>query len=694
MIAMGVLVYRLYDVQVSEGPEHTERLRKLTTVTVLIPPARGSIVDRNGKALAENRHSVDIDVNLRELVSDYKRRNKGKTPKTKVPGLPHRKMVDVAKIVDETCSELLNSLGLEITYSREDILRHYYQKPNIPFQLVQDLSFKELSEYSELGMHIPGVNERPRPVRVYPYGALAPHIIGYVGDVEVEKKSGLTAESEGKAGIEESMDQYLQGRAGVKYQRKDTGGYILGEELGSSAEVGKTVYLTLDARIQHIVEEAMRPVGRGACVIMDPYTGDILAMVSVPNFDPNSFVPSLDTKTWKRLTRDPTRPLLNRSINVYAPGSIYKTVVAMAAMGSEKSKYQFSPKTKIYSPGAIYIGNRFFKDWYAMGRGTITLHDAMRLSTNTFFYQLGIRSGDAAIKDISNQLGLGSRVIQTDGGLPLLKGEDPGFIPSGEWMRQRGEKKIAAWRKRRQEDPEYREHKPWVERWTDAHTANTSIGQGFVEVSPLQMTTMVSSVVNGGKVYNPRLVQAVVGHGEEGMQVVKDFPPRLRAELDLSEEELTALHASMRAVVTSGTARAANSNKVAVCGKTGTAQFWTNINGKKVKDLRAWFNGFAPDESPRYAITIVVEGGKSGGGTCGPIVKEIFEKITEMEAGHEPELYAMSEAIGHYSGVRRTGDTARREQPRPADVSIPIAPSNANENSLIRQRMNTRRRRR
>jgi penicillin-binding protein 2 len=649
----AILIWRLYEVQIAEGETHATNLRNQTTVRTILSPARGVLLDRNGIALAENRASMDIDIHLRELIGNYAKNARG-TPKTEIVRVRggqeiREKKIDVVSIVDVSTERILETLGLPPPDPRT-LRRHFDQRPNVPFSLARNISFETLSRFSEKNFNIPGIIEHPRPVRSYNYGALAAHVLGYIGQVEEITDKEFTPEAVGKTGLEQSFDDYLQGTPGYRIMRRNKEGHMLGTEAEVPPQVGATLYLTLDARIQMIAEQAMRKVGRGAAVITDVRNGDILAMVSVPSFDPNVFVPSVSAENWRQLTGDPTKPLMNRALSGYAAGSTFKTVVAVAAL--DNPKINFTPNTRINSPGGILIGNHYFKDWYKGGRGNINLHTAMEWSCNTFFYQLGARiTGIDSIVETCYRFGFAQRQLVYDPPRAFLYGESPGVIPGPHTMEQRNEAKLARWRERRANDPSFTQGRPWLERWTEGHSANVSVGQGDVMVTPLQMTTMIAAVANGGTVYFPRLVRAITKPSDEGQSVIKEFPERIHARLPTSAENLEALRKSLRAVVVSGTGKSANVKDFAVAGKTGTAQFTGLILGRARKDLRCWFNGYAPADEPRYAISVMVEGGTSGGGTAGPIVNEIFTRIAAMERGEPIEMVYLTPAIGNFLGA-------------------------------------------
>lgn len=674
LVATATLIWRLYQVQIAEGETHAERLRTQTTVRTILSPARGPILDRNGVPLAENRASIDIDINFRELVGNYSR-NIGRTPKTEIVRIRggeeiRETKIDVVKIVHESTGPMIAALGFALPDDRT-LRRAFDQRPNIPFSIAQNIDFETLSRFAEHNFNIPGISEHPRPIRHYNFGALAAHVLGYIGQVEVRTDDAFTPESVGKTGIEFAFDSFLQGQPGFRILRRNKDGHLLGVEAEVPPTIGNSIYLTLDARIQMIAEQAMRKVGRGAAVITDPRNGDILAMVSVPSFDPNDFVPTVTSATWRSLTSDPTKPLLNRALSGYAAGSTFKTIVAVAAL--DNPAIDFTPNTRINAPAGIQFGNHFFRDWSGSSRGPITLHTALEWSSNTFFYHLGARvTGIQSIVDTSHLFGFAQRQLVYDPPKAFLYGESPGVIPGPHTMEARNQAKLRQWEEARAADPTFRRPRPWMERWTEGHTANVSVGQGDVLVTPLQMTTMIAAIANGGTVFFPRLVAAITRPGPNGTsELVTEFPERIHARLPTEPSDLEAIRKALRAVVVSGTGKSANVKDFEVAGKTGTAQFTGFILGRARKDLRCWFNGYAPANNPRYAITVMVEGGVSGGATAGPIVNEIFTNIAKLERGEPIELPYLTPAIGNFAGA--TDPTPRSGPPSESTVNAPVA---------------------
>jgi len=363
---------------------------------------------------------------------------------------------------------------------------------------------------------------------------------------------------------------------------------------------GANVYLTLDARIQYIAEKALRAVGRGAAVVIDPNNGDVLAMASVPSYDPNKFIPSIAAKDWLELNKDETNPLLNRAISAYAPGSTYKVPIGLAGLRAGVGDKSFT------CTGGVTYGNKYMMCWVTQKHlpphGTLRLSDALKYSCNAFFYQYGNATGIDNIVAMGNMLGLGQK-----SGLPL-SGEAPGVLPSPEYLAQ--------------VEPNAR--------WSNGYTANTSIGQGMVLASPIQMAMIAATVANGGTCFYPRLIDKVVA--QDGKVLLQE-PARVRTDLikdgGLTREQIEKVRLGMDKVVNEGggTAGKARIKGVEVAGKTGTAQFWRN----GIKDNHTWFICFAPYDAPKYAVCVLVQGAKSGGGVAAPIAAKILEDTFALD---------------------------------------------------------------
>lgn len=633
LATLGGLVARLWYVQIARGAEYTAKCGSTSKVTVRIPAVRGEILDRNGIPLVQNRASFDVDFYLPDMVNAY-RKGHGSTPKNVYRGIIHNMPAevteaDVRKIVGEEIIPRLEELGVARDYNADRLQIHYRLRGEVPYNYLQDLDFDTMALLSERNLGLPGVNVTKKPVREYLYGSLGAHFLGYVGmpnDLDklpdIKNFNFYDPDMEGKAQIELAMNDYLKGTPGVKVLQRDAKGQILHNDIEiKEPKQGDNVYLTIDARIQYIAEEAIRAVGRGAVVVVDPNNGNVLAMVSVPSFDPNKFIPSIETKDWIELNKDETDPLLNRALSAYAPGSTYKIPTGLAGLRAGIGGRTFS------CSGGVTYGNKYMKCWIADkggSHGSLSLQDALKVSCNAFFYQYGNAAGIDQMVAMGNMLGLGQK-----SGIPL-SGEAPGVLPGPEWLKQ---------------------SRP-NERWSNGYTANAAIGQGDVLATPLQMALVTATVANGGTSYYPRIVDKVVA--QDGRVVLQE-PSKVRSNLitdgGLTVEQIEKIRLGMRKVVNEegGTAGKARMKDIVVAGKTGTAQFWRN--GKK--DNHTWFISFAPYDAPRYAICILVQGAKSGGGVSAPIAAKIYDQLFAMEkdATKAPLLAKLEPAKGNFNFV-------------------------------------------
>ena len=623
-----LLVGKLWYVQVARGEEYTARIRNSSQVNVRLPAVRGEIIDRNGIPLARNRASLAVEFYLPEMVRDYRARY-GEVPmrtyRTTVRGMMTEKSEpDIVKIVNDTIIPRLTQLGLARDYNANQLRLHYRNNTEVPYTYIEELDFDTMARFAEHDVGLAGVNVTVRPVRRYVYGALGSHLLGYVGvpnEIDKEEASQFNfyqPDTEGKAQIELALDAELKGVAGARVLQRNAKGQIEGE-IGRQPPVqGNSVQLTIDARIQYITEKALRAVGRAAAVVVDPRNGDILAMASVPSYDPNSFIPAISAAGWNELTQDATDPLINRALSAYAPGSTYKIPVALAGLRAELEDRRFN------CSGGVQYGNKMMACWIASkngAHGTLDLQSAIRVSCNAFFYQYGNAAGIDQIVAVGNMLGLGQK-----SGLPL-SGEASGILPGPEWMRVNRPR----------------------ERWSSGQTANVAIGQGYVLTSPLQMAMLTATVANGGTSYFPRLVDKIV---EADGTVVRQEPVKIRAnllELGFTTEEIEKVRRGMWDVVNrgGGTAASARIKGQEVAGKTGTAQFWRG----GVKDNHTWFIAFAPFDEPRYAVAVLVQGAQSGGGVAAPIASKILSDVFKMEEGEDVEIAALEPAKGSFQFV-------------------------------------------
>jgi len=628
LLGVGVLLARLHQVQVKEYEYYVSRLPGEKEVTVREPGVRGEIRDRNGLVLATNRASYEVTFDLKAILERYREQHET------VPQISYeaqeggmtrpRKEPDIVQIVQDTVIPAMADAGLAENFNAEQMQIHFRGSNGlVPYSYRRDLTFDEFATFAENGFDIPGVDVQVKPQRVYPFHALASHLLGYtklpdIQRVAAEKREQFdhyVADDYGGAGVEKSMDEVLQGKPGVRTLLRDEKGVIRGQIAYAPPTTGADVYLTIDAKVQTIVENAMRAIGRGAAVVMDPRNGDILAMVSVPSYDPNRFIPAISPEDWERYTTDDAAPMYNRALSQHPPGSTFKIPIALAGCLSDTHRRNF------YCGGGVQYGEKYMKCWIG-GRGgrhgSLNLSEAIKRSCNCYFYQYGNETGIRNIVDLTGKLGLGRK-----SGVPL-DGEMSGLVPTPEWLKLRGMT------------------------WSDAYTAMTSIGQGFTEATPLQMTAVTCAVANGGRYFQPRLIRRVQ---EKDGQIVLPDEPVLKADLTLeglTPQEVELVKRGMWKVVNEegGTAGRAKSPNTEVAGKTGTAQ-----TGNSREPTNAWFIAFAPYEEPELAITIFVHNADSGGKCGAPIAGHIIKQIEAMKHGYVVEAKPLAEAKGHFDRI-------------------------------------------
>ncbi|MDP9003558.1 MAG: penicillin-binding protein 2 [Verrucomicrobiota bacterium] len=617
LLGLAALLGKLWLVQVAHGPEWTAKIRGSSEATVRIPSVRGEIRDRNGITLVQNRASYEVDFYLPEMVKGY-REKMGPPPLTEyrstINGMPKDlKEPDIIRIVNTAVAPRLDDLDLARNYNAAQLQRHFRTNTEVPFSYIKDIDFETMAKFSEHDVGLPGVDISIKPVRSYVYGALAAHMLGYVGapddtnKEEAKKYTFYQGDVEGKSNVEKSMDEFLKGKPGVRYMRRNAKGQIEGVLREEPPQQGANVNLTIDARIQMIAEEALRSVGRGAAVVVDPNNGNILAMASVPSFDPNTFVPSIKAKDWEALRKDEANPLVNRAVSAFPPGSTFKLVTTLAGLRKGLAGQHFN------CGGGVSYGDHFFHCWIGEkggSHGVLGVADAIKVSCNSFFYQFGNAAGIEAIDETGDSLGLGKT-----SGIEITS-ESPGVLPGPDWMRI---------------------HYP-RERWSQAYTANVSIGQGYDLVTPLQLAMVYATVANGGVSYYPKLVQSVTGPDGKPILTDKGVPvvspaPKIHRDLrfDFKREQIELARRGLWKVVNEdgGTGGKARLSGVQVAGKTGTAQAMTD--GKK--DTIAWFACFAPYDSPKYAIAVMVQGGEHGGSVAAPIATRILSRALAMDQG-------------------------------------------------------------
>lgn len=623
-----------------EVPKPTwETQKQARTYLLHVPAPRGQITDRHGAPLAQTRVAYNLGLSF-------------PTPLE----FTDLQAVHFARRQILTAQELL---GRQFNVTDDQLIQHYNNRGILPLILAEDLSQEDIARVSRgLGT---GLKLEPAYVRHYPLGPIAAHIIGYTGRLAplsvkpIENKDLIFPDSEGREGLEQVFDSQLRGTPGVLNLTLNAEGKRTTERVVQQPVPGDNVVTTLDLKVQKACEDALAKSGRrGAVVMIDPKTGEILGMSSRPSFDPNTFIPVIRPDVFAKLNDDPSFPLLPRAFrSAYPPGSTFKTFVGLAALQSGL----ITPETKVSCPGGVQVGNFYFRNHRSGHSGNLTLAQALAQSCNTWFYQVGLKIGAEPIIQWSHALGLGKRT-----GIPL-RAEARGNIPDDDYM--------------------LRVHKRQI---LQGDVANISIGQGDILITPLQMAQAMGVIADAGTFHQTRLVKQVQSIDNK---VVGAYPDRIMAELNISEENLEDLRKGLVMVTSHGTGtgrRAATVKNVKVAGKTGTAQ-WGPVRKKR---NAACFAGFAPADDPLYAFAVVVEGnpGESvaGGATAAPVIGDVLatllkdykppvkeEEKTEETADDAPKPDDTPVEITEFTEDLMNPDSAAEGEPEPAAGNAPPA---------------------
>ncbi|VAX14687.1 Peptidoglycan D,D-transpeptidase MrdA [hydrothermal vent metagenome] len=561
---------------------HFSLLSENNRVSILpIPPTRGLIYDRNGVLLAQNLPSFTL-----ELVTEH--------------------MQDVDKT--------LHQIGKLITLSKEDIKRfnknrrHKRRFEGIPLRF--RLTDGEVARIAVNQYRMPGVNIRATLTRHYPLGALGAHAIGYVGRIDVEElrkldESNYSGTSHiGKTGIERAYEDQLHGHVGMQKVETNAQGKILRVLERTLPTPGKNLYLNLDVKLQAIAEDGFGD-HTGALVAIDPRDGAVLALASVPTFDPNLFVNGISSRQYSQLRDSPNRPLFNRALRgQYPPGSTIKPFIGLAGL----ELHEITPTDEINCPGWFSLKNdpRRYRDWKKNGHGKMDLTHAIIESCDVYFYNLSLALGIDNMHNFLATFGLGKRT-----GIDI-KGEKSGLLPS------------RAWKRRVHQLP-----------WFPGETLITGIGQGFMLTTPLQLASITATLSRHGQRMQPHLLYAIEAPDRSRIDIIP--PAAINPPTQASEANWNTIIQAMKKVVTSrhGTARRISHHlSYTIAGKTGTAQVFgikqneeyieKNVS-KKLRD-HALFIGFAPVEDPKIAIAVIVEHGGSGGAIAAPIARKVMDQ--------------------------------------------------------------------
>ena len=584
-LAFLVLGSRSWYLQVLKGEEF-ERFSMENHIRVeRIPAPRGRILDRYGKELVINRISFDIYVIPKDI-----------------------------KDITYLSNSLSQALNLDSQQIEENINSAIKKKSFKPVLITKDINRDQLAYIEARRSSLPGVIIEINNLRQYPHGDLGAFILGYIGKVnEAELKNNPRINNNdlvGKTGVEKGWEDSLRGKDGYKQTVTDALGRevvsdLFNEDLQNQKSMpGNDVFLTIDIELQKAAEEILGEES-GAIVAVDVNSGQVLVLASKPSFNPSDFIKGIDSETWAKLINDESSPLLNRATQgLYAPGSVFKMVPSVAAL-NEKF---INENDYVYCPGYYKLGNTKFRCWKRGGHGSVNLRSAIVHSCDVYFYKIAEMMGINNLSKYMKAFGYGSK---TEVGIE----ERGGIAPSREWKQKRY-------------------NKPWYK----GETIVSSIGQGYVSVTPLQVSMMTAAVANQGKLLKPAIVKEIVSYtGEEKFE----HTPELAGYIPVKKEMLELVREAMVGVVNDpgGTGRGARINNYTVAGKTGTAQVVSldSQSDKRKHRDHAWFTSYAPAESPEIAVTVLIEHGGKGGAVAAPIAKKILEIYKKLKEEREAD---------------------------------------------------------
>ena len=584
ILLCSTILLRLFYLQIIRGDYLLALSEKNRIRIKRIPPIRGIIYDREGNILAHNTPGFSLYINREDV-----KKNNGS-------------MLELVKIISELTGKKL--------YELKNILKQYKTVPTyIPVKLISNLSWRSFSKIESYSLFLPGVYVDFDPIRNYPYKDCSASVVGYV--LEADKsdikryKNLFPGDYTGKSGVEKEYNKILIGKSGKKIVEVDA----MGMELKVLSEQPPVRGMNLVLNIREDLQEKAYKLlnGRaGAIVAMNPNNGEILCFVSSPSFDPNLFAKGISVSKWNNLIHNSLHPLSNRVIRgLYPPGSTFKVITAITGLVNGA----VTPKDKILCTGVYTLGDTKYRCWKKYGHGEIGIVRAIKESCDIFFYELGVKVGIDNIYKTGSLFNLG---FKTGIDLP---GEKRGLLPSKEWKL-----------------------KAFNTQWYQGETPPVAIGQGYTLVTPLQMLVVYSAIANGGRIYEPRIVNRIVD--SEG-KIIKKFPHRILRRLKIPLKELNLVREGLREVVNEvhGTAYRMRIKGFEYSGKTGTAQV-KKIGEKREKDINklpykerdhAWFAAYAPSKKPVFAVVVVVEHAGHGGSAAAPLAKELIKSYFKID---------------------------------------------------------------
>ena len=576
-----IFFFQLVNLTLIHGEEYRQKAKSNMEDYTPIPASRGEIFDRTfevgkpgNKLLVTNRPSFNI------TTIPAKFENKAAMEKTL------RRVCTLLKTKYEDVAADLQS-------------RNPWQRITIK----EDVPFDTVVAIASMNELFPNISYEDAPVRMYNFGPMFAHAIGYIGNISQNEYKSMKGsgykyyQKVGKSGLERQYDDQMRGEDGNFRRIVDVRNRTEGEEMGKEPVPGNNFVLALDYEVQHAIYDAMGDQV-GSAVAVKPATGEVIAFVSKPDFDPNLVISKNNDDLITQLNSDPKRPFLTRPIqSKYPPASTFKLVTSIAALEEEK----WTPNMTYYCTGKYVLQGYVDRDFYCYGsHGSLDLIHAISKSCSAYFYNLGYKIGPTSIMKYADLFGYSAK---TEIDLP---GEISGFIPSKKWKQ-----------------------KTFGQQWFDGDTVNLAIGQGFTSVTPMEVAGLISAIVNNGVVYKPHLVKEI--RSFDNQKIVTTIKKEKLREIPLSFETLNAVRTGMRKSVTEGTSGQLSVVKVPVAGKTGTAQ--THSQRKDAESQHAWFAGFAPfDGDPEQAVVVVVmiEYGVTGASSAVPVALQAFQKMVSL----------------------------------------------------------------
>ena len=640
--AFALLAARLVYLQVVRHADLDEQAESNRTAVVPIVPNRGLILDRNGIVLATNYSAYTLEITPSKLLN-----------------------------VDETITALEQVVDIQLRDKRRfkrlrDEAKNFESLP-----IRTRLTDEEVARFTAQRFRFPGVDIKARLFRSYPLGELGSHVVGYIGRInQTEKEAIEDSENEGnyrgtdyigKLGVEQSFEQQLHGTTGVEQVETSAGGRAVRKLSTNAATPGNTVMLSLDIKLQKLVED-MFGERRGALVALDPRTGDVLAFVSKPTFDPNLFVDGIDLESWKALNESIDKPLLNRALRgTYPPGSTYKPFMAMAALQTGKR----AAGTVISDNASYTFGGHTFRSHGDIALGSVDMYKAIVKSSNVYFYSLANELGVDTMHDFMAPLGFG-QITGID-----INGEVRGVLPSQAWKRTTYKR-------------------PEQKKWYPGETISLGIGQGYNTFTMLQLAHATAVLANNGVKHKPRLV---IGTQDTVTRALRPLPPVPAEDLGYKPENVAIVRKALVGVTLEGTSAKVFAGAGYLSGgKTGTAQAVTigqkdKYNGAKLEEHQrdhAVYMAFAPADNPKIALAVIVENAGWGAGVAAPIARRVFDYALLGQYPSEEDMAAVQKGLAAAPiGKPRSADnvaelvalTSRGVAPAPGHVAKTGSPA-------------------